>query len=290
MGIFRRNNKRATREYYYFSNSKTRVIIMKYVKVTRSDKVCNICRKECDSLSFDHVPPKGGINLSDMDVINYSNMYLDLDFKHRDVLQSGIRFRTVCRECNSQLGTKYDDCFNTFTKDVKSLLLSELILPGKTQIETNPTKVIKSLLGHILSSKVEYCDSKYDNIIREYIVNEKAILPKSIKIYFWTYRYNCTIIKNDIILFLPLQGIRCTYSLLKFFPLAFAILFEGEMDGVEELTSYNSDNNDEKRLINIQLNQILPFNFPESNEKDGLTLTQQKTNNIFAIPRSKKNQ
>lgn len=261
---------------------------MKYVKVTRSDKVCNICRKECDSLSFDHVPPKGGINLSDMDVIDYSNMYLDLNFQHRDVLQSGIRFRTVCRECNSQLGTKYDDCFNTFTRNVKSLLFSELILPDKIQIETNPTKVIKSLLGHILSSKVEACDSKYDNIIREYIINENAILPKSIKIYFWIYRYNCTIIKNDIILFLPHLGIRCTYSLLKFFPLAFAILFEGEMNGVEELTSYNSDNDDDKRFINIQLNQISPFDFPESSEKDGIILAPQKTNHILAIPRNKK--
>lgn len=260
---------------------------MRYVKVTKEDTICNICREEHDKLSFDHVPPKGGINLSDMDVINYCKPQFGTNFKEKDIIQNGLRFRTLCENCNNNLGAKYDDCFNTLMKDVKNFLLSKIILPDEISIETYPTKILKSLLGHIIASKNDIIGGRFYNAIREYIFDKDAILPEFIKVYFWVYRYNCTIIKNDSILRTP-EGEIKAYSLLKSFPLAFAIFFEGKMDGVEEFTSYNNNNENEKQFIKIRINQHFDYEYPESEELKGLLLTSRNTNHILAIPRKSK--
>lgn len=260
---------------------------MRYVKVTKSDTICNICRKEYDKLSFDHVPPKGGINLSDMEVINYCNPQFGTNFKQKNIIQSGLRFRTLCKNCNNNLGAKYDDCFNTLMRDTKNYLLSEIILPDEISIETYPTKILKSLLGHIIASNIDIGDGRFYNTIREYVSDKATILPKFIKVYFWVYRYNCTIIKNDSILRTS-EGKIKIYSLLKSFPLAFAVFFEGEMDGVEELTSYNNNDENQRRSIKIRINQLFDYDYPESEESKGILLTSLKTNHILAVPRKSK--
>lgn len=256
---------------------------MKYIKIKREDNVCNICQEVHERLSEDHVPPKGGIDLTSMEVVNYCNNPTDLA-KNR-IMQNGIKFRTLCNKCNNLLGSKYDSCFNQLMKDTKDILINSESLDPIIKLETYPTKIIKSILGHILASKVDKCNTTFDSIIREYVFDDNSILPPNFNIYYWPFTYNCTIIMTDNFLFIPGKG-RFYYAVLKTFPLGFIVSFEGEFFGLDNLMTYNNNNLNEKKIIELHTQNItLPFNFPEICESEGVKLRLIKTNDIIAIPR-----
>jgi hypothetical protein len=68
---------------------------------------CNICNKFTE-LTEDHVPPKGciGINKKDVQVLT---KYLACEEIKPRLFQSGLKFRTICSNCNKiLLGQEYD--------------------------------------------------------------------------------------------------------------------------------------------------------------------------------------
>lgn len=261
---------------------------MKVVKLVRKDNCCNICKNIQDSfLSWDHVPPKGGLDLSAMDIRNYSERYYNSKSNKGAHSQNGLKFRTLCKSCNSLLGSRYDDCFNTLMKDVNHIITTKLTLPQKITIETYPTKIIKALLGHLLASKTEHCDSQLDIITRKYLFNDEAILDPDVNVYYWLYPYNCTIIQNDIIQMDISRNIKY-YSVLKSFPLGFAISYQCELDKNKfvDLTKYNDNNVNKKNAIPLFLNREVEYDYPEDLRYSGIQLVPKESNDIIAIKKT----
>lgn len=259
---------------------------MKYTKVTRKDTICNICQNTV-TLSWDHVPPQGGINLSSMEVRNYNNTNFFPKSPDRDILQNGIKFRTLCKRCNSQLGSSYDTSFNQLMKDVFFFAQSQLYVPQTIHIQTSPTKIIKSLLGHLLASKTDNCNSKLDTITREYLFDENAILPKEVHIYCWFYPYNCTVICNDKCQLNHLTIEYYSYSVIKTFPLAFAISLDDRLHELlidsTEITKYNCNNENELKSIPIKFMSYKEWDYPEALKYSFGQLVKVGSNDIFAI-------
>lgn len=259
---------------------------MKYIKVTRKDTICNICQNN-NTLSWDHVPPQGGIDLSSLEVRNYNNTNFHPNSPNRDILQNGLKYRTLCKKCNSLLGSSYDTTFNQLMRDAFIFAQSELYLPQTILIKTFPTKVIKSLLGHLLASKTDYCKTKIDVITRNYLSDKNTILPTKIHIYCWFYPYNCTIVCSDKYQLNSFTGQSYYYSIIKTFPLAFAISLDNQLNELlinsTEITKYNHNNEDELATIPIRLINNMHWDYPEDLKYSGAQLVSSVSNDIFAI-------
>ena len=102
---------------------------MHYDKVKR-DKIdfCNICGKY-ENLTWDHVPPKCCNNMYPIKVNSWWEGIPE-DTNYEKNYQNGIRYRSLCSECNSKLGAKYDIVLDKFTKDLTRIIESSIVLPS----------------------------------------------------------------------------------------------------------------------------------------------------------------
>lgn len=254
-------------------------------KLSRTDNCCSICKAiQKPQLSWDHVPPKGGLDLSDMEIRNYSEANFNPNSLKRTISQNGLKFRSLCNNCNNELGSRYDKCFNLLMQDIKQIVTSKLILPNVLSLKTYPTKIIKAILGHLLASKVEYCDAKSDNIIRAYLFNDSTELPDDVRIYYWLFPYDCTIIRHDILQLNPNTGEQLYYSIIKSFPLGFAITYQCELEqeGFIELTKYTSNDIEKQETIPLYLSGKYEWDFPENIHYSGVQLVMEGANDIYA--------
>lgn len=141
-------------------------------------------------MSWDHVPPKGGINLSSVEIKSIFNNIAGKEDPNRLISQNGVKYRTICRDCNSYIGTNYDPIINEFNKTISLFLKSELILPKKVNITTKPIRLIKGILSHILTAKLNIDSVLTDQRIRTYLSSDNEKLPDEINIYYWIYPYD----------------------------------------------------------------------------------------------------
>ena len=147
------------------------------------------------------------------------------------------------------------------------------------------------MLGHLLASKTNYCDTILDKATREYLFDEKAILPNNIHIYYWFYPFNCTIINHDVYSINPSTGENYSYSIIKSFPLAFAISFNCNLasllNNFTEITKYNTNNENDIASIPFYTINNCNWDYPESLKYSGIQLVSDNSNDIFATPKKK---
>jgi len=77
-----------------------------------ADGICNICLKEFSALSEEHVPPKCTGNRGRYRFISYLNFMTDSSTKPLGFSQNGIKYRTVCTECNNITLKHCDDAIS----------------------------------------------------------------------------------------------------------------------------------------------------------------------------------
>ena len=92
---------------------------MNYIKQKRNQKDrCNICGKTAE-LPWDHIPPKS--------ILTEPNTYANTLFskssppspnQYMKHYQSGIKYRTICAECNNVILGKNDKALQEFSEEV----------------------------------------------------------------------------------------------------------------------------------------------------------------------------
>ncbi|MHA1170293.1 MAG: hypothetical protein ACTSRU_20900, partial [Candidatus Hodarchaeales archaeon] len=125
--------------------------------------ICKICLQEKE-LSEDHVPPQGGIVIEPIEIRNAFDSVLKANLG-RDyyISQNGVKFKTICKECNSKLGRLYDKDLNEFSIGVGRYISSSLKTPEVIRYRTKPNSIIRAILGHLLAVKSELDDLEFDN-------------------------------------------------------------------------------------------------------------------------------
>ncbi|MBU6390889.1 MAG: hypothetical protein KGJ87_08130 [Planctomycetota bacterium] len=262
---------------------------MHYVKNKR-DKVghCNICTNSC-SLSWDHVPPKGSIEIS---TVEMRVLYKTLAGKNEDLKieesQNGLKFRTICRKCNEFLGHNYDPVIKDFAISVGRYLKSNLTFPNIIHHRTKPVKLMRGILGHILSAKVDFDKVQLDEQVRGFIFDKNAIIPDDIHIFYWIYPYDYTIILRDVVM----PSVRGDFSnsgffqIFKYFPIAYIITNLKTYEGLNELTIYRHLSIDEEVDIPIQLNRTEHYHWPEMVDNGNIVLAGPSASNaVFSVPK-----
>ncbi|ADD67334.1 hypothetical protein Dacet_0536 [Denitrovibrio acetiphilus DSM 12809] len=184
---------------------------------------CRLCGEEKD-LSEDHIPPKCFGNKSPVKIVSENGR----EFTSRN----GLKFKTICRDCNSKLG-RYDKelevIYNKLSVALNIPSLSSII------IEVSTHSLIKALIGHLLSL-VFYSDDPKNELkeplqnhfpifesLRDYYINGKKL--KNFDFYYWFYPNNTTkIIQYIYSAKLPNDNSVIAGHILKFHPIAFFIL------------------------------------------------------------------
>lgn len=255
-----------------------------YPKTVREDTVCNICRKTVSRLSWDHVPPQGShipVNVVNM---HYPEGEEGSIFRHA-TSANGLKFRTLCKDCNSLLGGKFDKELNRFLNQLQRILQSGLVLPSRITLQGKPTLIIKAILGHILAAKTGFCDSEIDSEFRDYIMNDDAVLSDKLKVYYWYYPYNNVIITTDKMPYDIETGQKAFFSVLKYYPLAFMMMWEStsNVEWMTEITKYN--NNDYNLTVELPILFVEPpVDFPESTKYCKLALVPSDHTDLVSFP------
>ncbi|HQI37860.1 MAG TPA: hypothetical protein PLH80_04805 [Spirochaetota bacterium] len=279
--------------FYILLNLKINVffpIKMYYKKFKREENpsTCNICLK-IEKLSWDHVPPKGGINLFD---IKHETILEKLTVAEQDkkysYSQNGVKYRTICENCNNNLGRNYDIELNRFSLDVKNIIEKQLKLPSTKYFKVKPNKIIKSIYGHLLASKIDIENTKIDESLRAYFFDKKGDVKVNLKLFYWLYPFANIVIIRDI----SMPAIRGAtnefglFSILKYYPIAFLLTNLDNYYNLDELTKYASDNIEDEIDIPINLQLIKNYDWPESVNNGNMIIGGQSIkSSVFATPR-----
>lgn len=249
---------------------------MHYAKVKREKtSICNLCR-EVKPLSWDHVPPKGGIELSKVEMETvFSLMAGDKEKPKLRESQNGVKFRTICKECNELLGQKYDPILNDFAISVGKYLKTSLRLPNVINHPVKPQRLLKSLLGHLVAAKVDIENTAFDVAARNYVLNETAKLPKDINVFYWIYPYNCSVSIRDFAMFTPRGTFNepAVFQTLKYYPVAYLLTDKSEYANLNSLSQFRDCELDDEVDIPVNLTRIQDPYWPEA--------PSDEDNNVF---------
>lgn len=247
---------------------------------------CRICSTLSD-LTEDHIIPKGCIGIKKRELHALTN-YLNMSKSKPKQYQSGLKFKTLCPDCNNRLlGNEYDPYLIEFSRQVRDVLrlkdIHNFIIPPQTKIIGKPQRIARSIIGHILASVSPNEMGKnnfgpYINSMREYFLDQSLSLPDRIDIFYWLY-------PSDVQIIIPYGGLssrkykECiVYSLLKFFPFAFIIVWEKlrNIKLIEESLLPQKDIGiDEESFLTIKFNSIPRLDWPEIPNSDEFCLINQ---------------
>lgn len=255
---------------------------IKYPKTVRDDCVCNLCQEKVAKLSEDHVPPKGWMTPRCVTIESYPEGSAEDIFRSR-TSHNGLKFRTLCANCNNILGARYDKALKGFTNNIVQRVQSPLNVLNSFTIETQPALVIKAVLGHILAAKTGECSTPIDEEIRRYVLGKDIKLSSKIKVYYWYFPYDTAIISLDKTVCDILNGGHAYFSVLKYYPVAFLMMYESSMadKSICELTKYIKKDECRKVRIPFKLDEI-PATFPESSKYSGCCLVPKDHTDLIA--------
>tara|TARA_Y100000589_G_C27186225_1_gene642784 strand:+ start:871 stop:1671 length:801 start_codon:yes stop_codon:yes gene_type:complete len=240
--------------------------------------LCNICGTH-GKLTEDHVPPKGTIKFPRMTLYGIGevlNAKAEKDRKGRD-FQQGVKFRSICSVCNNDyLGGLYDQELKNFANDVGSYLHSLVARPNSTTFPVVPGKIIRAVCGHILALGVErFPRGDMGDAMADLVLNPDKEIPDSLHFYYWVYPFWDQVAIRNFGFLVHTGTPPLVSSVLKFFPLAFMILWEPATDfrsSLVRLNDYCVGAGNNQVDIPFRLTNIPPQRFPEAPGDSGVTL------------------
>jgi hypothetical protein len=232
----------------------------------RREGPCNLCGIH-GPLSWDHVPPKGGIELEPVEIVRIATVLTAAKNAERpEFSQNGLKFRTLCAAHNSFLGAKYDVALNEFAITVGRFLRTTLELPRILHVEARPTAIARAVLGHLLAARLSTEDSFFDELIRQLVLDPEMSIPREINIFYWIYPSAQQIVLRDGLM--PLR--RGDFSdfqrigLLKYFPIGYLVTTASNYEGLNSLTTWRNEPSSAAVKIPVRLDDVYDPYWPEA--------------------------
>lgn len=251
---------------------------------------CAICQQYC-RLTYDHVPPKGCVTISPMEMRTLIQELCPDSSKHI-IFQNGVKFRTLCSECNNgRLGSNYDIELKRFSNEVsrflKAIIDSDLHFPFEQTFAINTQKIVRAIVGHTLAAFLPEDISKptenapfYDSL-RSYFLDETLPIPSKLKILYWPYPANNQVhIRAFSVQSIKWKG-NILGDLLKFFPIAYWLIWDmpdNIISPVQELSKIKDLPIENSTTIKINFQKVPRHDWPETpNSTDYILLSGQNS-------------
>ena len=226
-----------------------------YIKQTRKiEDKCNICGRT-RHLTWDHVPPRATLLNPNV----YASTVLgEIPTPNRHMIryQNGIKYRSICQECNGERLSVNDKELAKFIDAVANELASckeENTIVVKTKIN----RVIRAVCGHFVSMKMNFSRKGLpDKQIREILFRSDKKLER-LKLYCWFYPYSTICNVRDMVVIgksTQEKHPKGMIGIMASFPLAFMISDKDEgFCGLDNLSSYMTKNIDEEVIVTLHL-------------------------------------
>lgn len=146
--------------------------------------------------------------------------------------QSGVTYRTLCRNCNTVLlGGRYDPALIEFANSVVHGLRAATYGTHELDVTFLPNLVMRAAAGHLLAIGVEApAAGPAETAIRDFFMDESKVLPPELEFHAWVYPSNRRVlIRGGIRDELGVTPNMLHYFLLKFFPLALMFTFDSSL-------------------------------------------------------------
>lgn len=256
----------------------------------------------CDSLgklSRDHVPPRSVVSLKRVEVQRVIALWGGkLDEKPRKAFQS-ITFPSLCDICNStRLGSAYDPALAEFSRAVTTWVRSAfqlyLTLPDSFTVEIKPHRIARAVIGHLLAAEerkdptTPLRDGPMPSDMRRYFLEIDEPAPSSLELYVWPYASETQRIIGAFSV--SEMGARDSVlgSVLKFFPLAFWLVYQRPESTHIDLPKLPLDapvGLDLQTTITLPLRKIPRPDFPESPGRSGIVMMNNESTFTATPPR-----
>jgi len=249
---------------------------------------CNICGEK-SILCWDHVPPQGGTQLSAVEITSILQNLAPDKSKDKFVLsQNGLKYRTLCKACNSKLGSHFDPILNEFAKGAGAFLRTNISLPPIVHLRTKPNVIIRAVVGHLLASKAQFDHAVTDDTMRSFVFDPNASLPSTINVFFWIYPYRSIVVLRNIMM--PAVRGRfdqfAMFDILKYFPIAYLITDKIKYEGLAELSAYRNFDTFYETDVPIDLRSIRDSDWPEKIDNGNILLGGASLkSSVYALPR-----
>ncbi|MDP2324280.1 MAG: hypothetical protein Q8N51_09660 [Gammaproteobacteria bacterium] len=235
---------------------------------------CNICGNYAQ-MSWDHVPPKGGITPEPLEIKSIINSLTGTPEKGnvRDT-QNGLKFRTICDDCNNLIGREYDPEINKVAFTVRRFLNSKLILPQKVTLIVKPQRLMRSIVGHLIAASVSGSDANLGKEFKRFVLCRDSELPSSADIFFWIHPYALTVVSREIVQ----VSIRAPQEmhimhLLKYFPVAYVCSDTEFSKTIPSLGQFRKLNFDAEVELEFDTKTIKYERWPETpSDQDGTAI------------------
>jgi hypothetical protein len=257
---------------------------------------CSICKTH-GQLTWDHVPPKGCVRPSVIEIKNLSEHISPDNSVKPSRSQNGLKLRSICARCNSErLGATYDPELIRLSNSISGFVTSQmnfgLSLPKSFEFEIKPQKVARAVVGHILATEIPKANSRpisapYPDALRNYFLDSSKPMPAELDIYYWIYPSNLQVAANNYTMipnFLaPEAKARSIYAsgILKFFPLGFWVVWRKPLllnIDLPKLVEDKSTSVDAAQIIPICLRRLPRLDWPEvPGEKDLMMMRKEMT-------------
>ena len=230
---------------------------------------CNICG-EVGNLTEDHSPPKSCIKPTAVQVRHIVNLLANPEVQEKGrISQNGLKFRTLCARCNSQLlGKLYDPALSAFTTSVASVLESKLAFPRTLHIRGQPALIKRAIFGHLAAQGVErYLKGVHTETLRDAFLDPTKAFPENVRLYYWLFPHRgCILFRDAAIHDIP-SGQTSVIWMMKFFPVSFLIAWEQTdepMFDLPSLSGFPLRNPHDEVEIPIRLDTFPPRYWPEA--------------------------
>ena len=238
--------------------------------------VCNICGNTA-KLTEDHIPPKGCPRVGQTYLMNIMELIgTKPEKKSRRFFQNGVKYRSICSNCNNVLlGTYYDPELVNFSYSLKEKIESRLFLP--IEITTKLNKVVRSAIGHLIAHGIDLHRKGDDfGLLTDYFLDSSAQWPANLKLYCWPYPSNDQVVIRIAGYVSARTGVpNSIFTLIKFFPVAFLITSD---EPPESFFSYSridpllTADIDDEILVTLPISNIPRMRWPEAPDKFGMIL------------------
>jgi hypothetical protein len=208
---------------------------------------CRLCEKETD-LSFEHVPPRVAFNRKTTylsvefdDFIKVDNP-LEEKYKGKKK-QGGIGYNSLCKDCNSFLGSNYVNSYTKWTMVGKELLeRGNFQIVEYTALKQEPLKLLKQILSMFLAINKEWYLKAYPEI-SEFVKNpESNILPDKYRVFTYLKNEGNIRYSHHGVIYKPELGGAVNCSEIAFAPYGYVLLidFDKRLTLLNEITHFKN--------------------------------------------------
>ena len=262
---------------------------LEYVGHGKRHGQCRLCGKS-GRLSWDHVPPQGAVEIEPVEIDRLAGVFVSGLAEAKPALsQNGLKFRTLCGRCNSELGTHCDPALQDFALSVGRCLTTTLVLPETLHFRLRPTAIIRAVLGHLAAANTSDSPGGFDELAYSLLYDLGAAVDPRIGVSCWVHPFPHIVAFRELLM--PVRRGRfdnfCRFAILKFFPLGFAV-FDRPIpyEDTVPLTQWSHLAADDTADVPVHLRRVHDPFWPEAPAPDNVVLVgHQGLESVVAKPR-----